>query len=1172
MRALSETAATALGIGSMSPDEEVEAQGAKNVTLENMISYSGDAPASLETFDLALFKRLNAEFAAAPLVPAPREQNTRYTTEIGRRRGKMLERKIGIDHLRVIEVGCGDGMLSRLLAHEHCCEVVGVDVCAYDDWAAPAEGDLTYLVHDISTGDNAALGLFDRVVSFAAFEHIVHPHGALKAVYDLLKPNGKAYIYANLYRGAKASHRYREVSFPWPHLLFQASVWQEFYVELFGEPMQAAWVNKLTYDQYVNMAQRVGFRIVEHFPSAPYFNEDFYRRFEYELAAYPKFDLMHDFIHLVLEKPGAAVEPMRDRRSLLDYPPQRRDDEETYARLFWRSVRAESPDWLGYEARWRQSRRNAATAIDDGQPWVTYPAIDFLERHLTARHRVFEWGSGGSTLFFAARAGEVISVEHDRGWFEKVRDRIAAKPNVSHRLIEPVEELPGEELPGEEVPGSWRYSSGARGCDGLSFQAYVKAIEAQDDASLDLVVVDGRSRMGCVSAAAAKVAHGGWLLLDNANYPRYRERLDELRDGVLQGWREIGLAGPGPYSRTPCWETVIWERPREAARAVSGHAAALRQALAKLPVRPYDRELAGEILEIGGFEFELGERFSWEDHAESPRSRSLFLQSWHPLEPLFIDYAENQDPNVLQSICQKVCGWLALFGNVPLSRPHRDTAEHAGVFIAADTAIGSRFYRLAYLVAATATVTAIDDAIFEELLGALLAHRLALALDENFAPHSNHGVLQALAQVCGAFRFLTLEDPFASMLGMAEAYDQGKHRLIAVLSAQVCADGVHREHSPMYHVIVTNALEWIVTQGIVTDASLLDIAGRMQAAAWWMFDSRGRIANLGESDLEPDLTCAASGADRAPAQAPAHAVFPEGGYWFVKGPGVFLAQAAAFHSRVHKQADTCAFLWRDRGLDILIDAGRFGYVGRTAPGEPAFQEGFWYADARRRYVESTNAHNTLCVDRRNHPRSRSQSFGSGIVAAVERDRVFVCESSIQNLPRLTHMRVLALKPGEWLLCIDTVRARDGLSHLATQNFHLHPAWNLERQGESNALFAHVSGATLVMTCMFEGARVSDMARGRGVPERDDPDELFGWWSPRHMLFEPCEAISVSAEGDYLTLATLFTFADVEIDRAFTSFNTTRRRLRFRWRGPEGTQTLTIDRDNVAIGQSRLAIL
>ncbi len=73
-------------------------------------------------------------------------------------------------------------------------------------------------------------------------------------------------------------------------------------------------------------------------------------------------------------------------------------------------------------------------------------------------------------------------------------------------------------------------------------------------------------------------------------------------------------------------------------------------------------------------------------------------------------------------------------------------------------------------------------------------------------------------------------------------------------------------------------------------------------------------------------------------------------------------------------------------------------------------------------------------------------------------------------------------------------------------------------------------------------------------------------------FEPCEAISVSAEGSYVTLATLFTFGDVEIDRAFTSFNTTRRRLRFRWRGPEGTQTLTLDRDNVAAGQSRLAIL
>jgi hypothetical protein len=31
-------------------------------------------------------------------------------------------------------------------------------------------------------------------------------------------------------------------------------------------------------------------------------------------------------------------------------------------------------------------------------PWITFPAIRFLERRLTAESRVFEWGSGMSTL------------------------------------------------------------------------------------------------------------------------------------------------------------------------------------------------------------------------------------------------------------------------------------------------------------------------------------------------------------------------------------------------------------------------------------------------------------------------------------------------------------------------------------------------------------------------------------------------------------------------------------------------------------------------------------------------------------------------------------------------------------------------------------------------------
>src|SRR5262245_56791293 len=52
-----------------------------------------------------------------------------------------------------------------------------------------------------------------------------------------------------------------------------------------------------------------------------------------------------------------------------------------------------------------------ARAVDkDGNPlpWYTYPAIDFLRRKCFAERTVLEFGSGQSTLWWAARARSVV--------------------------------------------------------------------------------------------------------------------------------------------------------------------------------------------------------------------------------------------------------------------------------------------------------------------------------------------------------------------------------------------------------------------------------------------------------------------------------------------------------------------------------------------------------------------------------------------------------------------------------------------------------------------------------------------------------------------------------------------------------------------------------------------
>ncbi|MEH3113602.1 hypothetical protein [Pedobacter terrae] len=62
----------------------------------------------------------------------------------------------------------------------------------------------------------------------------------------------------------------------------------------------------------------------------------------------------------------------------------------------------------------------------DGQgkalPWVTYSFIDFIKERIDKSQRIFEYGSGSSTIFYAERAGSVTSVEHDKGWFDKVKN------------------------------------------------------------------------------------------------------------------------------------------------------------------------------------------------------------------------------------------------------------------------------------------------------------------------------------------------------------------------------------------------------------------------------------------------------------------------------------------------------------------------------------------------------------------------------------------------------------------------------------------------------------------------------------------------------------------------------------------------------------------------------
>jgi hypothetical protein len=168
-------------------------------------------------------------------------------------------------------------------------------------------------------------------------------------------------------------------------------------------------------------------------------------------------------------------------------------------------------------------------------PWWTFEATDQVADFLSTRPqaRVFEWGSGASTVWLSRRAGSVTSIEHDAAWADIVEPVLP-----TNAVVEVVPPVPAIGAPGEQL-------SGKAGFEGLDFGSYVAALD-DHDGTFDLVVVDGRARNACFDRAVTRLAPGGVLVFDNVDRQRYRDAIASSPVAVDVEWTR-GLTPALPY-------------------------------------------------------------------------------------------------------------------------------------------------------------------------------------------------------------------------------------------------------------------------------------------------------------------------------------------------------------------------------------------------------------------------------------------------------------------------------------------------------------------------------------------------------------------------------------------------------------------------------------------------
>lgn len=161
-------------------------------------------------------------------------------------------------------------------------------------------------------------------------------------------------------------------------------------------------------------------------------------------------------------------------------------------------------------------------------PWFSYAAIDFLRSFLQPEMSVFEYGAGGSTLFFAKRVRSVISTEDSLVWLEKVDRRLKQKA-LTNVVLQ-------------------HHQFDFKNPDGFENSSYLHSIPPQ---KFHVIVVDGteeamKVRPTCFHHAESFVSRGGIIVVDDSwRYPELRHA-NRARD--YQVFKSVGPCRPGVTS------------------------------------------------------------------------------------------------------------------------------------------------------------------------------------------------------------------------------------------------------------------------------------------------------------------------------------------------------------------------------------------------------------------------------------------------------------------------------------------------------------------------------------------------------------------------------------------------------------------------------------------------
>jgi len=221
----------------------------------------------------------------------------------------------------------------------------------------------------------------------------------------------------------------------------------------------------------------------------------------------------------------------------------------------WAPFMLRHPQSIRFLPQWIISQRPGTASHEEGIPSIPLEAISWMESFLKKDMKVFEWGSGGSTIFIAQRVRELVSIEHDVKWYDIVSQLIKRYEISNCKLLLKNPQFINNQLGRNEVKFLPDYLACEKGGQGFYFETYCRAIESYPNEYFDLVFIDGMARQSCITHALKKIKPEGFLMLDDT-YKKEYASVEQL----LKRWKRKDFFGFKPGNRNRVYQTTIWQK------------------------------------------------------------------------------------------------------------------------------------------------------------------------------------------------------------------------------------------------------------------------------------------------------------------------------------------------------------------------------------------------------------------------------------------------------------------------------------------------------------------------------------------------------------------------------------------------------------------------------------